>query len=141
MMLSLVATACGEGVSLKEGPAAGPTSYDLQMEMKGQAFVPATVKVQRGEQVRFVFHNQDSVPHEAFIGDAAAQAAHEQAMRAADGRPSGPRDPMSVIVAPGQYGALKFKFDAPGDLEIGCHDPGHYAAAMKTAVTVIDPAS
>jgi uncharacterized cupredoxin-like copper-binding protein len=140
MMLPLVATACG-GTNLKEGPAAGPASYDLQMEMTAHAFVPATVKVQRGEQVRFVFHNQDSVPHEAFLGDTAAQATHEQEMRLADGRPGGAHDPRSVTVAPGKYGAVTFKFDAPGDLEIGCHQPGQYTAGMKTAVIVIDPAS
>jgi uncharacterized cupredoxin-like copper-binding protein len=41
-----------------------------------------------------------------------------------------------ITVDPGKTGELTHTFDRTGTVEIGCHQPGHYAAGMKLAVTV-----
>jgi len=108
--------------------------------MVGLAFEPVVLTFQRGEHVRFVFRNKDSVAHDAFIGTTAAQADHEQDMRQADGSP-GAHGEHAVTVEPGKTGELAFTFEEPGTVEIGCHQPGHYAAGMKMAVKVFDAKS
>ena len=37
---------------------------------------------------------------------------------------------------PGKSGDLTYRFDEAGTYEIGCHEPGHYAAGMKITVNV-----
>jgi uncharacterized cupredoxin-like copper-binding protein len=39
-------------------------------------------------------------------------------------------------VAPGKKAALVRTFDQPGQVLIGCHQPGHYTGGMRLTVTV-----
>ncbi len=101
------------------------------------AFQPATFTAQPGERVRFVFHNRGQLPHDAFIGDAEAQAEHERKMRQGDDDGHGRHgEGDAVTVDPGKRGSLIYTFERSGPVEIGCHQPGHYAAGMKVVVTV-----
>jgi len=45
-------------------------------------------------------------------------------------------DADAIVVEPGETGTLTHTFDDAGTVEIGCHQPGHYGAGMKIAVTV-----
>jgi uncharacterized cupredoxin-like copper-binding protein len=114
--------------------AAGPRSVDITMI--DLAYQPAALTVHRGDRVEFVFHNMGKIPHDAFIGDTAAQSNHEQEMRAASKGGHMSSDPHEITVDPGQTGRLTYTFDDPAILEIGCHQPGHYAAGMRMTVTV-----
>jgi uncharacterized cupredoxin-like copper-binding protein len=91
--------------------------------------------VKVGETVTFVFTNVGKAVHDAFIGDKAAQEQHEKEMREMkeghDHAHAG-----GVTVHPGETGALRYFFDKPGDLEIGCHQPGHYKYGMKVVINV-----
>src|SRR5689334_1105145 len=60
--------------------ASPPAARTVDLTMVDIAYQPATLSVHRGDRVEFVFHNQGRIPHEAFIGDAAAQAKHEKEM-------------------------------------------------------------
>ena len=136
-LLALLATACGGGDD--EAGSAPPRSVDIDME--DIAFRPATFSAQRGERVRFVFHNRGQIAHDAFIGDPGAQADHEGKMRGGGAgghgmHGDGDGDGAGVTVDPGKTGSLTYTFAEPGTIEIGCHQPGHYAAGMKVAVTV-----
>ena len=42
----------------------------------------------------------------------------------------------AIVLQPGESGELSYTFDLPGTYQIGCHQPGHYAAGMKIEVTV-----
>jgi uncharacterized cupredoxin-like copper-binding protein len=118
----------------------------VDINMVDIAYEPSTVEVQAGETVRFVFHNEGATLHDAFIGDAAAQADHAREMRivTADSHPMGEGTmahasadgSAGINVAPSETGEITYTFDQPGTLEIGCHEPGHYEAGMKVAVTV-----
>jgi uncharacterized cupredoxin-like copper-binding protein len=133
-LVALFATACGGGHGDRASSAPART---VDINMEDITFQPATFSAQRGERVRFVFHNQGKVPHDAFIGDPAAQADHEREMRQGSaGGHSMHGDSDAITVDPGKTGSLTHTFDHTGTIEIGCHQPGHYAAGMKVAVTV-----
>ena len=104
------------------------------------AFAPDAVEVAEGETVRFVFSNRGEGTHDAFIGSPDAQAEHDADMRdggaAHGGHGHGDDDDDAVTVEPGDTAELTYTFDDPGTVEIGCHQPGHYAAGMKIAVEV-----
>ena len=151
-LVGLIATACGNGddpamdmggSTATSGPAAAPTRT-VNIAMMDIAYEPKTVSAQQGERIEFVFDNKGKLPHDAFIGDAAAQAEHEKEMGKEEGSMAGDHDTdkdkdknaTAITVEPGQTGRVTYTFDKPGTIEIGCHEPGHYAAGMKVIVTV-----
>jgi uncharacterized cupredoxin-like copper-binding protein len=132
----LLAVACGKsgGPSGASDRAGGRT---IQIDMVDTAFKPAEVTVAEGEAVTFRFTNAGRAVHEAFIGVARAQADHEAEMTSpmshgghADGAEAG------LKLQPGSSGNITYVFDEPGQVEIGCHEPGHYAAGMRVAINV-----
>jgi uncharacterized cupredoxin-like copper-binding protein len=143
-VIAVVTAACGGGG--EDNPAIespGNVAKTVNIDMVDIAFEPKTLTVQRGERVEFVFQNRGAIAHDAFIGDAAAQADHEREMREAGGSSGGghemggdDKDENAVTVDPGKTGRLTYTFDKPGTIEIGCHQPDHYAAGMKIVVTV-----
>ena len=141
--LTLVAASCGgDGDSESAAVGDGDADRTVQIEMVDIAFEPAELEVEAGETVRFVFENTGEAPHDAFVGDTAAQADHEQEMREAeedDGHGGGHEEndaEDAITVEPGETGELTYTFAESGSLEIGCHQPGHYEAGMKIDVTV-----
>ena len=146
-LVALFATACGgghddhgamktEGSTGTTGAAASPAKT-IDLDMVDIAYEPKTVSAQRGETIEFVFHNKGKIPHDAFIGDTAAQADHEKEMHEQGSMAGGHgMGGAAITVEPGQTGRLTHTFDKTGTIEIGCHQPGHYAAGMKVAVTV-----
>ena len=103
--------------------------------MEDTKFTPAELTVQEGDTVEFTFVNDGLVPHDASIGDSDAQADHEAEMASMGGMDHG-TEPNAVTVEPGQTEVLSYTFNEAGTLEIGCHQPGHYAAGMKIQVAV-----
>ncbi len=125
-----LATACSSG-----GGDAGKAGRTVEIAMTDIAFTPAAVTVARGETVTFRFTNNGKLKHDAFLGDAAAQAEHEKEMGAGGGH-GGHGGDDAITVDPGKTGTLTHTFEEAGTTEIGCHEPGHYAAGMKVVVTV-----
>ena len=41
-----------------------------------------------------------------------------------------------IALGPGETGEFTYTFDAPGELVIGCHEPGHYFGGMVGRITV-----
>lgn len=105
----------------------------VKVEMKDFAFVPASLDVKVGETIYFDFTNTGQFPHDAFIGDKVAQDAHEKEMRAEEGHH---HHHDGVVVEPGQKGEFKYRFEKPGQLEMGCHQKGHYDARMILVINV-----
>ncbi|HVF04886.1 MAG TPA: plastocyanin/azurin family copper-binding protein [Frankiaceae bacterium] len=109
----------------------------VDVTMSDIKFEPATLSVAKGEAVTFRFTNTGQLPHDAFVGDTAAQQEHEREMSAEPGgHPHGSGDQEAVTVQPGRTGELTHTFAGAGTFEVGCHQPGHYAAGMKIVVTV-----
>lgn len=138
----LVVSACGG--SDDGGAIAGPATSSaeqvrtIEVSMVDVAFEPATVTVNDGETVRFVFRNDGKVDHDAFLGDEAAQKAHETEMSSmgGEGMDGGGDDMNAVTVKPGKTAEITHTFRAGDELVIGCHQPGHYAAGMKLSIDV-----
>ena len=116
--------------TVSPGAAGGGRTVDV--EMHDISYSPTSIAVHAGETVTFVFHNMGSIQHEAFLGDAAAQADHDKAM-AGGGMAHMGGD--AVKVDPGKTAAITHTFKPGEALLIGCHEPGHYAAGMKVALT------
>jgi uncharacterized cupredoxin-like copper-binding protein len=125
--------ACG---SSDDEPALAPAGEDrtIEVEMRDIAFVPTTLDVRAGETIRFVFTNTGQVTHDAFLGDAAAQEEHEKEMR--EGHGDHGQGSNAVTVEPGNQRQLVHTFDRPGQVLLGCHQPGHYTGGMKATITV-----
>jgi uncharacterized cupredoxin-like copper-binding protein len=172
-VVAVVLAACGDDSETSARNSTAREGADeertIEVRMLDNEFDPVTLTVHTGETVRFKFTNNGEVEHDAFIGDASAQATHEQEMRATEegtgghdmsgdagattstggadmgseastttamgSNDMGPADE-GITVQPGKTGRLTHTFDQPGTLEIGCHEPGHYAAGMKVKITV-----
>ena len=114
--------------------AAGDEDRTVEVQMRDIAFAPTAVDVRASEKVRFVFTNTGQVTHDAFLGDAAAQEEHEREMRG--GHADYGKGSKAVTLTPGKKGQLTYTFDRPGQLLLGCHQPGHYTGGMKATITI-----
>jgi len=119
---------------------AATATRTVKVKMVDIAFQPKTIDVAVGERIKFVFRNRGGVIHDAFIGDAKAQAQHEKTMRkTGNDHHGGNADDVknAVTVKRGATARLTYTFKEPGTLEIGCHKPNHYDAGMKVLINVV----
>lgn len=127
--------ACGGGDAT---PSSNTAVQRIDIEMRDNQYVPASIDVTAGETVELRFRNTGTVNHDAFIGDAADQREHEMSMRSGDdgeGHHGGSAN--AVNVEPGKTKSLRYTFDRDDDgVIIGCHEPGHYASGMRLTVNV-----
>ena len=98
-------------------------------------YEPADINVTAGETVRFNVTNDGAAVHEFLIGDEAAQAKFAAEMAAGDSH--GHTD-AGVTVAPGESETFEYTFEEPGELLVGCHEPGHYEAGMVASINISD---
>lgn len=138
----LTAVACGgddDDAETASGAADDVPSRVVEVEMTDQLkFKPETLTVAGGETIKFVFKNTGKLVHDALIGDAHVQQEHD--LGTAEGEGHGDHhhgeEPPYVEVAAGGTKELVHKFTTPGEILIGCHQVGHWAAGMKIAVSV-----
>ena len=130
--IALITAACGGSDTTTAGDE---EARRVDVDMVDIDFAPNSIEVAAGETVRFVFHNRGEVVHDAFLGDADAQADHEAEIRDEHGGHGSSDD--AIKVDPGQTGELTHTFDSAGTVEIGCHEPGHYDAGMKIVIDVL----
>ncbi len=98
-------------------------------------YTPASIKVRRGETVRFVVKATGSkLPHEFVLGNAQTLKEHAEMMRRYPDMEHD--DPNMAKVAPGGTGTLIWKFTRAGTVEFACLIPGHYEAGMKGHIRV-----
>ena len=138
LRLLLVVALCGVAtlvVVRAAGSRAGGDERTVVVTMRHSHFEPAAVRVEPGEQVRFVLRNTDPIDHEFILGDDGVQRRHEQGReREHHGEVPGERS-----VGAGQEAVTTYAFPAALDgraLEFACHLPGHYAYGMRGRVTV-----
>lgn len=126
--------ACGSDDGSTDAGANAGADRTVDVEMRDIAYSPTSIDVRVGETVRFNFKNTGQVEHDAFIGDAAAQDAHEKEMREGHGEHG--KEANAVSVKPGKSASLTHTFDKAGQLLIGCHEPGHYTGGMRITVNI-----
>lgn len=133
--LTIVVAACGESSTTTSPDTTATGTRTVDVAMEDIKFETTTLTVQAGETIDFRFTNTGKVAHDAFIGDNAAQMDHEaeMAQMALDDHAT---EEEALVLQPGESGELTYTFDEAGTFEVGCHQPGHYAAGMKIDVTV-----
>jgi uncharacterized cupredoxin-like copper-binding protein len=139
--LALALTACGSDGSGQSASTAGPAgsaaaSRVVDITMSDIAYDIPSLEVEVGETVEFRFTNTGKLPHDAFIGDADAQSEHEEEMAGMPGMHHGEDGEPAITVDAGLSGTLTYTFGEAGELQIGCHQSGHFAKGMHVAVTV-----
>lgn len=101
-------------------------------------FEPASFDVQVGEVITFRVSNNGNLPHDFTLDDAEGQDVHEAEMAemAADGMMMMGDEPNGFGLPAGETKELTWHFTEAGEVLIGCHQPGHYAAGMVATVNV-----
>ncbi len=97
-------------------------------------FRPSTMKVKRGETVRFVVSNSGKLRHEMVLGSMSDLKKHAAMMRKMPEMEHA--DENMVLVEPGKSGELIWKFTKAGKIDFACLQPGHFEAGMKGKVAV-----
>lgn len=139
----LVISACSSGGGTPSGGAsaavpppsaasAGATRIEVTLT-DALRIQLASSSVPLGVPVTFVIRNTGTGAHEFYLGDEAAQSAHEQEM-VDSGMAHGETDGVSVPA--GETKEFTYTFTKVGETLAGCHVAGHYAAGMKAAITV-----
>ena len=132
LLAAALAVACGGARG-----ADPDVTRTVEIDMVDSAYEPGQLDVAVGETIKFVFTNRGEVAHDAFIGDREAQAEHEEEMRSGGGHGGhGAQTGGAITVEPAADGELTYTFDEPGELEVGCHQVGHYDAGMRLVIEV-----
>jgi uncharacterized cupredoxin-like copper-binding protein len=99
-----------------------------------QIFVPEKVEVRRGEQIRFVIHNEGTHDHEFLLATTAENVKHAAIMKKNPDMVHD--DPSGITVKPQKTGELFWRFTKAGTFEYSCLIPGHREEGMIGTVTV-----
>jgi uncharacterized cupredoxin-like copper-binding protein len=140
--IALTFAACGgddDDSETASGEATDTPARVVEIEMSDKLrFTPDRLEVTGGETIKFVFKNTGKLVHDAVIGDSHIQQEHETGAATDEGHDDhhGGEKPPYVQVAPGTTEELTYKFTTPGEILIGCHQIGHWAAGMKITIGV-----
>jgi len=110
-------------------------SRTIEVEMNDtMRFNPSSIKVKRGETIRFVVKNAGKVKHEMVLGTASELKEHAALMRKFPGMEHD--DPNQVSAAPGQAATFVWRFTRAGTFDFACVEPGHMEAGMVGKISV-----
>lgn len=129
------------------GQPAGAADADRVVSITADddfTFDPAQVEVEVGETITFDVANIGKLPHDFTIGDAETQDVHdaemaEMAEMAMESMTDVDDDANAITMEPGETKSMTWTFTEPGEILMGCHIPGHYAAGMQGTITIADP--
>ena len=143
--VAVVLAACSGGAGSAAPVSAAPSSASTASGSPVEVTVkltdalkmePASVSAKVGVPMRFLVTNGGSTDHEFYLGDEAAQMAHEKEMGGMAGM--GQDEPGGVGLKPGETKTVEYTFAKAGSYLAGCHVNGHYAAGMMATITVTD---
>ena len=97
-------------------------------------FEPARIEVRRGEQIRFVLHNNGEEDHEFILATVAENRKHADVMKKHPDMEHD--DPNGRRILPSGSGELVWKFTKRGEFEFACLIPGHYDKGMFGRIIV-----
>jgi uncharacterized cupredoxin-like copper-binding protein len=136
----------------KPGKAA-TVSHTVKINAYDTAFSPKSIKVRKGETVRFIVTNTGDLVHEFNIGTIKMHRAHQgEMMKMMDsgvlradhinhkmmkmGGKMQHNDPNSVLLEPGDKKEVIWTFTNSGTLKFACNVPGHYESGMVGNIKV-----
>jgi len=113
----------------------GKVTRSIQVEMNdAMRFKPDSIRVKRGETIRFVVRNTGKEKHEMVLGTIKELKKHAESMRKFPEMEHA--DPNQVSVDPGMTGELVWQFTTAGTFDFACLVPGHFEAGMVGKVRV-----
>ncbi len=121
-----------DGRSPKPEPL-GPGVVTVVIDIQHSRFLPSSLRVVEGTEVRFVLSNDDPISHELIVGPPDVHDRHRTGTEATH-----PPKPGEISLAPDEQGVTVYVFDEPGVLEMACHLPGHYTYGMRGEVEVVE---
>jgi uncharacterized cupredoxin-like copper-binding protein len=114
-------------------PAKATRTIEVRMS-DAMRFTPASIKVGKGETIRFLVKNEGQIKHELVLGTLSELREHAELMRKFPEMEHD--DPNAVTVEPGKTGELVWHFSKAGNFDFACLVPGHFEAGMRGTVTV-----
>ena len=127
----------------------------VRVSMYDNYFKPSSIRVKKGQTVKFIIENKGEFVHEFNIGTKEQHIKHQpemammtemgvlfpdyidmdQMMKMAKMNPSMKHDHgNSVLLEPGDSGELIWQFGDNTDLELACNVPGHYEDGMVNKI-------
>ena len=140
-----LAGAGSSGASIIAVQPAGPGAREINITMTDEMrFEPSTIEVGVNEPVRLHVVNGGVLRHELVAGTKAELDEHANVMAQLGANHDAPGAashthsdvPLSIRLAGGGEGAVEFRATAPGTLEIGCFEVGHYDAGMRGSLVI-----
>lgn len=137
---TLDASAHGDDDEYSAGEPGDPSqpsrTIDISMrEGDGRlTFVPAEIEVHKGEQIKFVLHDDGVLDHEFVLATKEENDEHAEMMRKNPDMVHA--DPNQLRLSPKATAELLWKFSKPGEFEFACLIPGHREAGMHGTVIV-----
>ncbi len=101
------------------------------------SFDPTAIEVKVGETVTFRVTNAGKLPHDFTLGDADTQDDHDAEMASMSMDHMGADEDNAVTLDVGATKDLTWTFTESGEILMGCHIPGHYAAGMRGTITIV----
>ncbi len=137
----------------KPGKAASVT-HTIKINAYDTAFSPTTIKVRKGETIRFIITNTGDLVHEFNIGTEKMHKAHQGEMMKMmesgvlrvdhinrkmmqTGGKMDHSDPNSVLLEPGDKKEVIWTFTRTGTLKFACNVPGHYESGMVGNIKIV----
>jgi len=97
-------------------------------------YTPASIKVKRGETIRFRVKNAGQIKHEMVLGSLAELKEHAKTMTKFPEMEHD--DPNAISVEPGKTDEMVWRFTKAGKFDFACLVPGHFEAGMQGKIAV-----
>jgi uncharacterized cupredoxin-like copper-binding protein len=120
------------------GEAADPADADRVIEIVTDddfTITPSEMTIAVGETITFKVTNEGKLTHDFTLGRADLQDEHDIEMAEMNGMAMAD-EPNAFMLESGETKELTWHFTEGGEVLIGCHIPGHYAAGMKAEINV-----
>jgi len=125
----------GHAAALGKPGDPAKVNRNVTVEMNdAMRFRPDSIRVKRGETVRFIVRNTGKVKHEMVLGTIEELKEHAGLMRKFPEMEHA--DPNQVSVEPGMTGELVWQFTRAGAFDFACLVPGHFEAGMVGKILV-----
>lgn len=98
------------------------------------AFIPASIEVKKGEQIKFVLRNNGGMDHEFILATTEENLKHAEVMKKNPDMEHD--DPNGKRLAPKKSDEIVWKFNKAGTFEYACLIPGHRESGMRGEVVV-----
>ncbi len=108
----------------------------IKVEMSDtMRYFPDSIRVKRGDTIRFNVRNGGQLPHEMVLGTMDGLKKHAEMMRKENHEMAHDHSYIAHV-PPGETGRIVWHFTRPGEFYYACLIPGHFEAGMIGTIVV-----